>query len=216
MKLTIVYDNEVFKKGLGLRSDWGFSCLIQNNEESILFDCGAKGDILINNMRKLEIEPRNINKIVISHEHWDHNGGLESLNNLIDNVELYRFNEGKSSEKMNLSIVKDPKLISNGIHTTGRLSGEPVDEQSLVLEGKKGLYVLVGCSHPGVKKILNSANQFDNIVGIIGGMHDFDMFYILDDLNTICPCHCTKYKNKIKELFPDKYVEGGVGKVIDI
>ena len=76
MKLTIVYDNEVFKKGLGLRSDWGFSCLIQNNEESILFDCGAKGDILINNMRKLEIEPRNINKIVISHEHWDHNGGL--------------------------------------------------------------------------------------------------------------------------------------------
>jgi len=47
-------------------------------------------------------------------------------------------------------------------------------------------------------------------------MHDFDMFYILDDLNTICPCHCTKYKNKIKELFPDKYVEGGVGKVIDI
>ena len=29
MKLTIVYDNEVAKKGIGLKSDWGFACLIQ-------------------------------------------------------------------------------------------------------------------------------------------------------------------------------------------
>jgi 7,8-dihydropterin-6-yl-methyl-4-(beta-D-ribofuranosyl)aminobenzene 5'-phosphate synthase len=216
MKLTIVYDNEVFKRGIGLRSDWGFSCLIQNNEDFILFDSGAKGDILINNMRKLKLDPRNINKIVISHEHWDHNGGLDSLNTFINNVELYRFNKKKASEKMNLLIVENSALISNGIYTTGRLSGKPVDEQSLVLKGKKGLYVLVGCSHPSVEKILRSAKQFNGIVGIIGGMHDFDMFSILDDLNTICPCHCTKYKNKIKEIFPDKYIAGGVGRVIEI
>jgi 7,8-dihydropterin-6-yl-methyl-4-(beta-D-ribofuranosyl)aminobenzene 5'-phosphate synthase len=47
MKMTIVYDNEVFKKGLGLKSDWGFACLIDTNHDNILFDTGANGKILI-------------------------------------------------------------------------------------------------------------------------------------------------------------------------
>jgi len=32
MKLTIVYDNEVYKKDAGLKSDWGFSCLIDQRK----------------------------------------------------------------------------------------------------------------------------------------------------------------------------------------
>jgi len=35
MKLTIVYDNEVYKKDAGLKSDWGFSCLIDTENENI-------------------------------------------------------------------------------------------------------------------------------------------------------------------------------------
>ena len=38
MKLIIIYDNKVYKKGIGLKSDWGFSCLIEIENGTILFD----------------------------------------------------------------------------------------------------------------------------------------------------------------------------------
>jgi len=69
MKLTIIYDNEVYKKDIGLKSDWGFSCLIETKDETILFDTGARGELLLSNMEKLRINPESISKIVISHEH---------------------------------------------------------------------------------------------------------------------------------------------------
>ena len=55
MKLTIVYDNEVFKKDIGLRSDWVFSCLIETTDETILFDTGAKGKILLNKIGRAHV-----------------------------------------------------------------------------------------------------------------------------------------------------------------
>jgi len=215
MKLTIVYDNEVYKKDMGLKSDWGFSCLIETTDETILFDTGAKGKILLHNMASLDIDPSSINKIAISHEHWDHKGGLKSLLPLIDDTEIYRLKKQNPDGKIRPVFVSTSCEITEGVYTTGRLKGV-VDEQSLVLKGKIGWYVLVGCSHPGVERILNAAKQYGKIVGIIGGLHGFNDFPILKDLDIICPCHCTKYKKEIKELYPKTYVDGGVGKVIEI
>jgi len=216
MKLTVLYDNEIFKKELGLKSDWGFSCLIQNNDETILFDTGAKGEILLDNMKKLGINPNDINKIIISHEHWDHNGGLKTLVSLKNNVEIYRFEKRFFNKNIKTIIVKEPMKISDDIYTTGRLKGSPVDEQSLVLKTNKGNYILTGCSHPGVIEIIKNAKKIDNIVGIIGGFHGFKELQIFEELDYICPCHCTKYKNKILRIYPDKTSRCGVGKVIDL
>ena len=216
MKMTIVYDNEVFKKGFGLKSDWGFACLIETDDEAILFDSGAKGKILLDNMQKLDINPKNINKIVISHEHWDHNGGLKSLISFIDYAEIYRLGKNDVGRKIRTKIMKESQMIIEGVYTTGRLTGKPVDEQSLVLKDKKGWYVLVGCSHPGVEKILQSAKQIGNIIGIIGGFHGFNNFQLVEDLDFICPCHCTAHKKELKKAFPKKFSECGVGKIIDL
>ena len=216
MKLTIIYDNEVYQKGIGLKSDWGFACLIKTKDENILFDCGAKDHLLLNNMDKLGINPKDINKIVISHEHWDHNGGLKSLLSLTNNAEVYRLEKIDAGEELKLKILEKTNMISNEVFTTGRLSGSPVDEQSLVLEGKKGFYVLVGCSHPGVKNILEVSKKFGNVLGIIGGLHGFNDFLVLEKLDLICPCHCTKYKKKLKNIYPNKFVECGAGKIIEI
>ena len=216
MKLTIVYDNDVYKKDIGLKSDWGFSCLIKTGEETILFDTGAKGRLLLYNMKKLDVDPSSINKIVISHEHWDHNGGLESLMAFVVDAELYRLGAKSPSRKIDLTTVEEPQNIATNVWTTGRLNGTPLDEQSLVLKGKNGWYVLAGCSHPGVEQILDASRQFGNIVGLIGGLHGFDNFSILEDLEVVCPAHCTKHKKKIYELFPKTSVECGVGKIIEI
>ena len=215
MKLTIVYDNKVCKKDIGLKSDWGFSCLIETEDEVVLFDTGARGDILLSNVEKLDIDPRIIGKIVISHEHWDHSGGLKALTPLVGDVELYRLGKKSPSENMRLVSVEDSRKITEEVYTTGRLEGV-VDEQSLILKGEKGWYVLVGCSHSGVEEILDAAKQCGNIVGLVGGLHSFNNFSILERLDFICPCHCTKHKREIKELHPQTYTEGGVGRVIEI
>jgi 7,8-dihydropterin-6-yl-methyl-4-(beta-D-ribofuranosyl)aminobenzene 5'-phosphate synthase len=215
MKLTVVYDNTVFKKVSGLKSDWGYSCLIETKDDAVLFDTGARGNILLSNMKTLGINPSIVGKIVISHEHWDHNGGLNVLRPFVSDIALYRLTKQSPGETMHLISAEEPQEITEGVYTTGRLKGS-VDEQSLVLKGKKGWYVLVGCSHPGVEKILDAASQYGDIVGLIGGLHGFDNFSILDDFDFICPCHCTKYKREIKAFHPQAYAEGGVGRVVGI
>jgi len=56
MKITIVYDNTTSREDL--QADWGFSALIEaKNTPKILFDTGANGKILLNNMEKLGIKP---------------------------------------------------------------------------------------------------------------------------------------------------------------
>ncbi len=214
-KITILYDNEVFKKSIGLKADWGFACLIETGDATILFDTGARGNILLNNIKNLGINPEIIDTIVISHEHWDHNGGLKALASIVDTAGLYRLVKQSPGENMHLISAEDSQEITEGIYTTGRLNGS-VDEQSLVLKGKNGWYVLVGCSHPGVEKILQIAKQIGDVDGIIGGFHGFNSFSVLEDLDCICPCHCTKYKDEIKKLYPKTYTLCGVGQMIGI
>jgi len=215
MKLTIVYDNEVYRKDLGLKSDWGFSCLIETKNDKILFDTGTKGKILLKNMKILGINPTDINRIVISHEHHDHNGGLKSLIPYVKNIEVYHLTDKVPNEKITSITPEIPKKISENVWTTGRLNGL-VDEQSLVLKSDKGWYVLTGCSHPGVEKILQTAKQIGNVLGIIGGFHGFNKFSVLENLDFICPCHCTSHKKDIMREFPRVYSACGVGKNIDL
>ncbi|MBW2739319.1 MAG: hypothetical protein JRE64_10840 [Deltaproteobacteria bacterium] len=55
MKITIIYDNTAWDKNL--TPDWGFSCLVEAYDRKILFDTGAKGSILLDNMKKLDVDP---------------------------------------------------------------------------------------------------------------------------------------------------------------
>ena len=215
MKIHIIYDNEVYKKNIGLKSDWGFACMIDTGDETILFDTGAKGDILLNNINILGLDLSSVDKIVLSHEHWDHIGGLKALLPSLDTVELYRLGSQQLKKKIHVIDSEKSQEIAQGVYTTGRLSGL-VDEQSLVLQGKKGCFVLVGCSHPGVEKILMVARQYGDIKGLIGGFHGFDNFNVLEDVDFICPCHCTAHKKELKKVFPEKISNCGVGKLIDI
>jgi len=215
MKLTIVYDNGVFKKGIGLQSDWGFACVIESKHDTILFDTGAKGNILLHNMNILNLNPDEVTKIVISHEHQDHTGGLKALVPYINDIELFQLSPEDFHSDMKITIPEVPEKISENVWTTGRLQGL-VDEQSVVLKGSKGWYMLTGCSHPGVENILQVAQQIGTIVGIVGGFHGFTKFSYLKDFDLICPCHCTSHKDGIKKAFPGSYSVCGVGKVIDL
>ncbi len=212
MKITLIYDNEVYKEGLV--SDWGFSCLVEvENVPKILFDTGANGSILLSNMKKLNIDPAIIDEIFISHSHWDHTGGLSDFLK-IKPVNVYIpascSEPGGAKEVIK---VREPFKIHENIFSTGELKGI---EQSLIVKTEKGLVIIAGCSHPGVKDILKRASELGKPYAIIGGLHGFNEFEVVKDLEIICPTHCTQFKSKIKTLYPKKYIDGGVGKVIEI
>lgn len=66
-----------------LRAEHGFSCLVTvitgGRATRVLFDAGLTPDGLAENMRRLEISPRDIDVIVLSHGHWDHTTGMHGL-----------------------------------------------------------------------------------------------------------------------------------------
>lgn len=213
MKIILIYDNEVHTHGL--KSDWGFSCLIEKEgTPNILFDTGANGSILLYNMEKLGLDPLSIGIVVISHAHWDHTGGLSRFLDKNKEVRVYipeSCPEPKGAKEM--IIVKEPLEICSGIFSTGELEGI---EQSLAVRTEKDLTVIAGCSHPGVENILKSASQFGSLYALIGGLHGFSQFDAIKDASLICPCHCTRYKSEIRSLYPEKYVGGGAGKILTI
>jgi len=206
MKLTIIYNN--FAKN-SLTAGWGFSCLITDGEQKVLFDTGNKGEALLGNLDKLKINTQDINKIVISHEHWDHLGGLfdllEKKQTQVYGLSSFSTNlKNKIGRKTELIEITKQEEITKNILTTGLIKNNP-DEQSLILKTPKGIVVVVGCSHPGVGKILDIAKKYRNIHCIIGGLHGFNDYEILKDIDVIGACHCTQQIKEIKERFPNQY-----------
>ena len=213
MRITIITDNTVYSKKL--RSEWGFSALIEvENTPCILFDTGASGEILLYNMSKLNIDSKRIECVFISHDHWDHTGGLDDFLKLNNKVKLYVPQHFSSKLEMKEFIkVKESLKIYENVFSTGELMSI---EQSLILRLDRGLVVIAGCSHPGVGNILKSASKFGKVIALIGGLHGFREFDLIKNLELVCATHCTQYKDEIKKLYPDRFVEGGSGKIIEI
>jgi 7,8-dihydropterin-6-yl-methyl-4-(beta-D-ribofuranosyl)aminobenzene 5'-phosphate synthase len=211
MKITIIYDNTAFRKEL--RADWGFSALIETKGRKILFDTGGSGSILLSNMGKLGIVPKEINDVFISHSHFDHTGGLSAFLDQNNDVKVWvpRTFRGVKKAKEVIEIETSIKLYE-GIYSTGELEGI---EQSLCIKTQKGIVIITGCSHPRMEHIIGTASQFGKVYGIIGGLHG-NRPESLKNLDLICASHCTQYKQEIKSLYPEKYIEGGAGKVIEI
>ena len=210
IKIAIVYDNTAKE---GFQADWGFSCLIETNNRRILFDAGANGSILLSNMEKLGIDPKTIDEVFISHAHWDHTGGLKDFLEQNSKVTLYVPASYEPPQAEKIARITGPKGLDKNIFSTGELSGI---EQSLVIKTEKGLVIIAGCSHPGVGNILRAASRFGKPYALIGGLHGFSNFDLIKHLQLVCPTHCTQYITEIKDLYPNKYVEGGAGKIIEI
>jgi len=217
MNLVIIYNN--FAKS-NLTAGWGFSCLIIDDNQKVLFDTGDKGKALLDNLKKLGFLAKEIDKIIISHEHWDHLGGLFDLINLQSKATVYvlsSFSEdlkNRIRQKAKLIEITTPKKITKNIYTTGLIKNNP-DEQSLILKTSKGIVVIVGCSHPGVGKILEIAQKYGRIQAIIGGLHGFSNFEILKDIEMIGACHCTQYIKEIREKFPGQFQEIKAGDLFE-
>ena len=66
-----------------LVAEHGFSLLLtlttDGRTHRLLFDCGVSPDGMVENMRRLEVDPRDVEAVVLSHGHFDHTAGLDGM-----------------------------------------------------------------------------------------------------------------------------------------
>ena len=231
--ITLVFDNYPYKPGL--ETAWGFAAYITYQDQNLLFDTGADGNMLLRNMADLDIKPAQIQNVVLSHEHADHTGGMQSLVSAGADPKIYLPPSFSVEFKNNYSRQVDVIEVSPGMkiidqmYTIGEMSGPP-PEQALVIDTTRGLVVITGCAHPGIEDIVLKAKQEfkEDIYLVLGGFHlgsasSNKVNQIIDDFNQmgvkyVAPCHCTGEQtiSKFRNAFGENFIQVGVGKVIEV
>ena len=72
IKITTLSENTA---GPGALGEWGLSMLVEADGQKILFDTGG-GRTAVPNAENMKIDLSTIDRIVLSHGHYDHTGGL--------------------------------------------------------------------------------------------------------------------------------------------
>jgi len=230
--MTVVYDNNPYSQDL--KEDWGFACVIETPHKTILFDTGADGTILLDNMSKKGINTSKIDVVVISHDHYDHTGGLQAFLNENSDVTVLlpasfpeSFKDNVRDKGARLLEVKEAQKICDGVFTSGEIDAA-IKEQCLIVETKDCFVVVTGCAHPGIVKMVKKSRDVvgDNRFFVLGGFHLFkdsktSITKVIDQLEGMGvvgwgPCHCSgdAIREYLKHRYPQGYVEVGVGKVI--
>lgn len=233
--ITVLYDDYVLKQGT--QAGFGFSCLIESEGRTILFDTGSNVDMLRHNASLLNKDLGSIDTIIISHNHADHTGSLLELLGMGGNIKTYLPHSTKGTYIYNKSIEakatviaeKESLKVTNSIVLTGEMGGS-LREQSLILDTTQGLVVIGGCSHPGIVNIVNKAKTLlgKDVYMVLGGFHMQhdsleEIEEVVAELKTMgvkkCgPAHCTGDLGikAFMKSFKNGYLPMGTGKIISV
>ena len=129
---------------IGLLGEWGLCILVESDKESLLLDTGL-GIAAVHNGDLLNIDFNRIEKIILSHGHVDHTGGLKAIISRTGPVDVIahpdvwskRFTHTPGYEERNIgnpfskeeiksagasvSLSREPIWISEHIMTTGEI-----------------------------------------------------------------------------------------------
>ena len=232
--IAVTYDNNPYDDRL--RTAWGFSCLLRLPEKTILFDTGGDSSILLDNMDQLQIDPKEIDIVVLSHIHGDHVGGLGGILNQNSDVTVYLPASFPQSLKEDVKLygaevkeIHEPRELFDGVYTTGELNGG-IKEQSLIVKTDEGLVIITGCAHPGVVNVVQKAREIagDRVYLLLGGFHlggasaskiesIIDSFEQLG-VERVAPCHCSgdSARRLLREHYGEGYIECGVGRRVTL
>ena len=203
--MQIVFNN--YEVCESCHSLWGFSAYFK--EYKLLFDTGSNGRVLLQNMQKLGVDVQEIEYLFITHSHWDHIGGIDSIIELNPDMTLFLpvslskhlIKDIRSMVKEVIICGKKPMKLFGNLYTTGLL-GSDMPEQSLIINGDYP-EVITGCGHYGVDKIVLAAREVigKNIAKVSGGFHllyseEEKIMQVIEDLKAMhlqeaAPSHCS-------------------------
>ena len=274
IKATIVSENSVFHLP-GALAEHGLSIFLETDNGNYLLDTGA-GKTIINNALVLQIDLKTIKAVILSHNHYDHTGGMVPVLDLRGTVDVYAhpdlFKEtysirgGKTryigvpyppalleAKGAKFSFGRKFRQIAPGMWLTGEVphktafekgdidlvlkSGteyvkdDILDDQSVVFETEKGLFVVLGCCHSGIINTLSYILEKlgrRQIHSVIGGTH---LGPVSDeqreksiaalkafDIERLGVSHCTGQKTacRLAAEFGDRFFFCNVGTVVEV
>lgn len=154
-----------------------------------------------------------------------------------------RYYDGKPPEIMkfgtawpnaNFELIEKTTEIAPGIHLIFQISDKPTTmelrELSLAIDTPEGLVLVVGCSHPGLDKIVSAATIINKHIRMVtGGFHlvvaaDAEIEHIVSMLHDtfkvdfVAPSHCTGEPAFVafKKAFGNHYIYAGLGTAIQL
>lgn len=154
-----------------------------------------------------------------------------------------RYYDGKPPELMkfgtawphaNFELIEKTTEILPGIHLISLVSDKPTTmelrELSLAIDTPEGIVLMVGCSHPGIDKIVDAASKINKHIHIVtGGFHlvvakDVEIQQIVSILHDsfkvdfVAPSHCTGEPAfaAFKKAFVNHYIFAGLGTIIGL
>lgn len=234
MYVKVLYDNNAKK---GLETGHGFSCLIDGK---VLFDTGGDAETFMDNMKRMMVNIEGIEKVVISHDHWDHTGGLWHLLKLRPGLKVHALGAFSDTFKKcvaesggDLTDAETGEEIYKGIYSTGPMDfiykGNKMSEQSLAVRGEKGLSIITGCAHPGIVEIIKKIKRDfseKNVYMVFGGLHlrgtgREDLEDLIERLRLlkvekVAPCHCSgdMIRRMLGGRYLERYIPCGAGYII--
>jgi len=146
--------------------------------------------------------------------------------------EVMRF--GSAWPGANFQLVDKNTEIAPNIHLITLVSDKPgtleLHELSLAFSTPDGMVIVVGCSHPGIDRIVESASAINPRIHLIaGGFHlvvasDPDIEKIVTALHDrfkveyVAPGHCTGEPafTALKKAFGDHYLYAGLGTTLTL
>jgi 7,8-dihydropterin-6-yl-methyl-4-(beta-D-ribofuranosyl)aminobenzene 5'-phosphate synthase len=230
---TIVYDNN--EHDPALHTAWGFSCLVETGDGTVLFDTGGDAPTLLGNMAALDLDPEMVDAVVLSHVHGDHTGGLAGLLGTGARPTVFvpatfpASFKGNVRARTGLVEVAGAVEILPRVYTTGEV-GSGIIEQALAVETGDGLVVVTGCAHPGVVEMVRCAQEAarGEVALVVGGFHlgsagrgqieDIVAAFRHMGVQRVAPCHCTG--DRARQIFADEFgadfILAGAGSVITV
>ena len=158
MKITTLVEDTATRPKL--LAEHGLSMLIETGKNNILFDTGQFLSLFYN-AKVLNIDLSRVDKIVLSHGHYDHTGGLKKILSRTGKVDVYahpdvfapKYFKGKErnryigvpykkeeleSKGAVFHLSREPTLIADNIMTTGEVKRitdfEPISDDLCVMK----------------------------------------------------------------------------------
>ncbi len=237
LRLQMIFNNT--GESPTLKGAWGLAVWIEGENGVILFDTGGDTSVLQDNMEHAGLDPDRISTIVISHDHWDHRNGLEYVlkaSSRFPDILVPAEVTGDYARKYPAHGVRGiagPEEIAPGIWSTGSMKttykGADLFEQALIFVRSSKLYVLTGCSHPGIVEIAQRVNQTfpgKKIALVAGGFHlgsengaeilEISELLRQEGVEKLAPSHCTGNQaiNLFRKEWGENFVEFNLGDVL--
>ncbi|MBN2150987.1 MAG: MBL fold metallo-hydrolase [Candidatus Lokiarchaeota archaeon] len=236
-KITLLVDD--FDGALpGFTTSYGLSILVDFPDGvKVLFDTGQDDRALARNCLAAGLDPLSLAAVVLSHDHFDHTGGLPWL--LARNPRLpvlvhrdwHERNSFKGGRVPRENLVAVPgggeqERIHPGLYLTGASRSSDyggISEHACWVVTRASRLLITGCCHPGLYKLVQTGAALGIDEGlplhVIGGFHGSrftrdQAAWLGGQLCHMTYLHCTTHWQEFQAQFPGKCGTMEVGRAL--